>query len=451
MFVEFARGVDSKYLFYTHLVPHINKTGEPVSLLSARKSNPVVVTGRLQEVEDEQVDLVRDPGYKKLTVGIPNVTMYAFAEFEGGGHGFWAAGQAGWFEIEGALPSYRPIYDEMGIAASMLYFLADRVRHSRKANFAKSQFNAHIKRLFRDYLAIGRDPTRFTDTEDVREGFHDHREFLITSMLEGQERLNWTDTPMLTYFKLHFPDDVLRIKSKVLGADVTLPPVTFSCGDAAKGKSHPVQVEESIAKRKKGRPGKDSKPRRPETSASKESVGDLTTDEDNYVDRHVITRKRKSILRPSGSRYSKKARKAIGRRKSVPDPGDTDNVENERIETMPPAEESPITTIKNDRHLDLLTNPPTNQPSPTSPPSPRYLPRKYLEVKSVRYDVPNMEPQGPGDMWTCTFEGCYHKIQRASTRNGKTKIEDHFVTHKSQAQEKIDLAYNESRPYLPVK
>ena len=84
------------------------------------------------------------------TIKLVNVTTYAFAEFEGGGHGFWAAGQAGWFEIEGALPAYKPVYDEMGVAASMLYFLADKIRKSRKKGFTTDQFNAHIRRLFRD-------------------------------------------------------------------------------------------------------------------------------------------------------------------------------------------------------------------------------------------------------------------------------------------------------------
>jgi len=55
------------------------------------------------------------------------------------------------------------------------------------------------------YFAQGRDPARFADAEDVRDAFHDHRDFLITSMLEGQEGIDWNDTPMLNYFQLKFP------------------------------------------------------------------------------------------------------------------------------------------------------------------------------------------------------------------------------------------------------
>ena len=41
---------------------------------------------------------------------------------------------------------------------------------------------------------------------EVQDGFDDHREFLVTSMLEGQELGNcWAKAPMLNYFKQKFP------------------------------------------------------------------------------------------------------------------------------------------------------------------------------------------------------------------------------------------------------
>ena len=93
---------------------------------------------------------VRDPNYKNAIVEITNVLTYSFAEVVGGGYSFWAAGQAGWYEIETTASSYKPIYDEMGVAASMLYYLADKLRKSRKKKFTHSEFTSYIRWLFKD-------------------------------------------------------------------------------------------------------------------------------------------------------------------------------------------------------------------------------------------------------------------------------------------------------------
>ena len=55
------------------------------------------------------------------------------------------------------------------------------------------------------YVGQGRGSNPLSDVDDVREAFHEHREFLITSMLDSQEGLDWDQTPMLNYFKWKFP------------------------------------------------------------------------------------------------------------------------------------------------------------------------------------------------------------------------------------------------------
>lgn len=44
------------------------------------------------------INLVRDKNYRDKTIELSNVMTYAFAEYDDGTHGFWAAGLAGWFE-----------------------------------------------------------------------------------------------------------------------------------------------------------------------------------------------------------------------------------------------------------------------------------------------------------------------------------------------------------------
>ena len=186
----------------------------------------------------------------------------------------------------------------------------------------------------------------------------------------------------------------------------------------------------------------------PETPQTKQPLGISLSDEDQDGDLNVVGRKCKSILQPSGGKFSKKGTlhsKGLRQRGTVEyneDPGS-----DERIQL----EESPITTLRSGRELELLTNPPPSGSSPEATSSPKFLPRKYLELKIVEYDLPLTEPQGPGDVWTCTFEGCFRRIHEASTLGGKSRIKAHFRSHASQAQEKIDLVLNESRPYLPVE
>jgi hypothetical protein len=176
---------------------------------------------------------------------------------------------------------------------------------------------------------------------------------------------------------------------------------------------------------------------------------DASSDEEDNNNINVVGRKHKSVLQPSGGKYSKKAaarRKGLRATQELGESSDNgDNNERAR------SEGSPITTMHNAKDLELMTNPSADRLSPEATPRPKFLPRRYLELKVVEYDLPSTEPQGPGDLWTCTFDGCFHRVHEASSSDGKVKVKAHFKTHAAQAQEKIDLVLNESRPYLPVK
>ena len=186
----------------------------------------------------------------------------------------------------------------------------------------------------------------------------------------------------------------------------------------------------------------------PETPPSNQALNALSSDEDGIS--NVLTRKRKSILQPSGG---KTARKTAGRRKSLLAVDGLTKIpyrEEEKEEGSQFSEESPITTIRSADNLELMTNPPV-EGFPANAHGVSYLPQKYLELSVVEYNLPPTESQGPGDLWTCTFEGCFHRVHEASKTDGKARIVEHFKAHATQTQEKIDLALNESRPYLPVK
>ena len=126
------------------------RNGQHVSLLEAHKDNSVQVSGQLETVTKDQLRLsrystplhgnhiadfvfsVKDQKYKLKTVELNNITNYAFAEYDDGTFGFWAAGKAGWFEIKNASGLYQQNLAEMNEAASMFYAMVDKTRRGRK-------------------------------------------------------------------------------------------------------------------------------------------------------------------------------------------------------------------------------------------------------------------------------------------------------------------------------
>ncbi|KAL9612506.1 MAG: hypothetical protein Q9167_002891 [Letrouitia subvulpina] len=165
--------------------------------------------------------------------------------------------------------------------------------------------------------------------------------------------------------------------------------------------------------------------------------GDEEYDEDgNPIEHHQGPQKRKStsILQPKGSKFSKKA---ASRRRS-PNAADVDNAQvsesNSSEEDPLPREVSPLAAV-----------------SRTDIPQPNLLAQRYEEIKIIPHEIPTDQPQGPGDIWTCPFENCEQRVHQGSKPKGQTKIKEHFQLHAQQAQEKIDLALKEARPYLPVR
>lgn len=245
-------------------------------------------------------------------------------------------------------------------------------------------------------------------------------------------------------------DEYSKIEARVFGTSNAPKPASSETRDSSKKRKSQSPLAEG-PKDKKARRAKaaaQAEHHLPETPPSKQILDAPSSDEDGVP--NVLTRKRKSILQPSGG---KTVRKAAGRRKSllVLDGSTEDSQrEDENEEDSQLSEKSPIATIYTAADLELITNP-ASKGSPADTHGLRYFPQKYLELRVVEYDLPSTKPQGPGDLWTCTFEGCFHRVHEASKPDGKARILEHFKAHATHAQEKIDLALNESRPYLPVR
>ena len=85
---------------------------------------------------------------------IRNVTTYAFAEYEDGSYGFWAAGKAGWFQIQSPASSFKETYALMNEAASMFYMLADKLRRAikKRPKLNAGELDKYTRVLFKEVM-----------------------------------------------------------------------------------------------------------------------------------------------------------------------------------------------------------------------------------------------------------------------------------------------------------
>ena len=95
---------------------------------------------------------VLDQSYTSTYIELEIVTYYAFAEYDDGTYGFWAAGKAGWFELQSPAGSFRDIYDKMNEAASIFYTLADRLKraHRRAPSLTTKEVHKYARKTFRN-------------------------------------------------------------------------------------------------------------------------------------------------------------------------------------------------------------------------------------------------------------------------------------------------------------
>ena len=221
--------------------------------------------------------------------------------------------------------------------------------------------------------------------------------------------------------------------------------------ESKKSGSESSDVKAFRSKRRKGRSSKESNSLQPKTpppvSPSQDPIPG--EDEDESV---VVTRKRKSFLRPSGAKSAKKARTAPSNFRGSTTLDEDDESDEDKVEdSRSVARASTITTIRNGEHLNLITNPHmrSNDHESREQSAPQFLPLKYLELNVAEYDIPSTKPQGPGGLWTCSFEDCRARVHKAGIDSGQEKVKEHLKTH--IVKEKIDLVREESKPYLPVK
>jgi hypothetical protein len=141
------------------------------------------------------------------------VTQYSFGQDENGRPVVWAAGKAGWYEIN---PSarYQTYFDDMIESIDLFYFICDQHQklplRRRKRGFQIDRFLTEYQR-HTDY--------RIDDNDEAMEALHKHHKFLLKQMYEEREGINWSETHLWKHLTPTYPEEVEMLSnSKVTEA-----------------------------------------------------------------------------------------------------------------------------------------------------------------------------------------------------------------------------------------
>ena len=226
-------------------------TGREISLLQAHKKGKVRVAGTLhdQDADPDSRKRFLKRFQKGQQVFVKDVDMYSYGKYEDGSLAFWAAGEAGWFELRTVANAYKPVYAEMMEAAEMLYFLIGRTQRQRK-DFRKASekgIENNMRAVFAAFLNDESLNKRRTDLYDCIDGFTEHRHFLIKCMLEGAEGIDWASTPYLRWYEITQPQDFALVQNIVNQT----PNATYETPDA--GPAAPVTPAPAMRAREKSK------------------------------------------------------------------------------------------------------------------------------------------------------------------------------------------------------
>lgn len=96
--------------------------------------------------------IANDRRLRTQRIEISNVSFWAFSQEADNSVCLWASGKAGWFELHDPVPQYRDFFEGMNEAVSMLYYLADKWRRSRKSHLCvkDKELEKYVRCVFRD-------------------------------------------------------------------------------------------------------------------------------------------------------------------------------------------------------------------------------------------------------------------------------------------------------------
>ncbi|KAM0091657.1 hypothetical protein ACP6JD_004912 [Aspergillus fumigatus] len=456
------------------------------NLLTASPSNPVQVTGCLDEVEEEQESLVLDPDYITKRIVIDNVTHYAYGQHSDGEVGVWIAGRAGWFSISPAR-GYRPMFNDVVEAIDLLYFLADRhqpkgrrrkkgypsveylceeedYEEIRSSHESKQDGEAMEEDKDEDIDEISEESTHVPDPNVVSKTQADAIYQVILDLKEAghlakrQLNLDLLTSTLVSRFEIDSPEyaqDLISSRANmILGLmDEAKTPnfdwsrkVIYRELKAASERNELQQIALT--------------PLRPRTSGEEESSDEESEHGENRRPRRRLVRK--SVLRPKSSTFSTKQ---IGKRtrSTAIDPDDISDGDQDGMNDLETPSKvrghdlirDPLSTRAKRRTRSILSD--TTSTPQHKKPLQETLQSRNTSVSagdqvqdSVGVDITHGDDV-PSDTWICQVRGCGKVINKSNTKRGKELIQDHSLAHADDTKAKLDLVFAEQRLNINIR
>jgi hypothetical protein len=484
------------------------------NLLEAAASYPLTVVGELEPLDEDDAELYLEtpgPHRKSIPITLENVRMFSYGQLTDGRTCVWAAGRAGWYTVN---PSrkYRKIHDQMCEAVEVLYFIADAYRHERTEGRGKNKRTLPdytIQELFAKYASDQLTSDNASDGEDI---IYKHKNFLITSMLEGKEGLAWRKYPLYKHLHKRFPDTFAELKKRrqippkkaegiseetKKSTNARKPSVdTQSIATTSRtsksrrtgqnsmdARSVPAKdgsnTDTTVLTRRTRRTGKGGEveitsldepsdgtasanhnPRVKSESPLPEAMATPSRDESSDEDMGARAQKNKSSLRPRASKASKSASRRGTKAPAI----DTDD-ENSEVEPI----SSPINGKRrhvdedDDQHRQLKrrsSRSPAHEDDegidiPTSPEGASATSSPAADASMsdlpVRLlQIAHRPDPVQEDTWICALDGCAHKVYAASTSDSQRLIREHYALHAYDDDDRVKMVKKLQAPSLPV-
>ncbi|KAL9096969.1 MAG: hypothetical protein Q9165_000933 [Trypethelium subeluteriae] len=452
-------------------------TGEIVPLLHADEHAPVNITGKLEGVDKSQLHLLLKPSYSRaVPLEITDVDRYSYGIYDDGQIDIWAAGLAGYYKIRPSR-AYKPIYQGMIEAVKILYFIADMHRGQSGRAKKREKMAPSPKKIFTEYCHA---TVTCADVEDAANTIYKHRHWLFTCMALGKEGIDWERTPFYKHMAERFPAGFeaaqpqnrrLKRKRNAKLKEDSVEAERLSSMDRETGNE--TSTANPAQSGRRGRPlrnerllGQSTTPLQPVKSI-KSDIDNSGDDSDAPIDRRMAQKgrgkgKSKSALRPKTTTINALRGDSDDEMSESPMPLPK-RKNPEVLERQPPKRvlrNNPQLGFDGDEAIDMPSDDDEvemadiNQASfeanksaalplrwksdplagggPTRPP--------FTIVTEQR---PSMIAQGPGDVWTCTYDGCLRRVYGASKGPGKGLIEEHLKMHSEQSEERVELVKRE--------
>ncbi|KAB8360702.1 hypothetical protein FH972_024438 [Carpinus fangiana] len=408
----------------------------PIELWRAEPTHPIVVEGTLmrlprsaQKHYASSVGITGD-GPAPQRIKIDSCTNWSYGQYEDGAIAFWAAGEAGWFEVKPAA-WYKPSYKRTRQGIEILYFIADFYREGLRragASAAKRRTSLGqmpLERLFTEY---GKEPKHKCAGDGdgsaaaAKKQFLEHADLLATLMKRGKEAAGWKweDVPVFEWL------------AESMNADSTDHAAESNEDDDDMSTSTSSDLRPRVS-------GKGKSSLRPKgTHRGRTRSSTLISDDDTeMVDAETSPNalKRNASTAVPRSRPGRPPKRLSMSRTSI-SKGQLPSPPSDSASSEDPASSRPVPLPI---HPGLVARHP--KPSAHHPPA----------LTLTTNPLPSYDPAPGTDTWHCPMDGCSTQYYGVTSQPGvKEMIRQHYAGHAVEAQRQIDLIFQEERPYLPV-